>query len=850
MIRGPARPVAVPPLQHQRPNMPPGSPMQWPPGPGQARPGQARSAPGKPGKPRGGFGAARKRPLWLSLLKWGVLAGLFAGALLVATAAFVFWMFGRDPNLPDYKQLSDYRPKQVSIVLDGNDRRIGEIYTERRTYVPYEKVPPIVFDAFVAAEDNKFWTHAGVDYVGMFRAFIANLRAGKTKQGASTITQQVVKTFLLTPERTFRRKIQEIIIARRLEKALTKQEILTLYVNQIYFGHRRYGIQEAARYYFGKDVEKLNVGEAAVLGSMPKEPEILANSLHGKKPERAKERQIYVLNQLVAIGKLSREEAQKWIDAPIQVVKEPFPDLGIAPEWVEVAREELIKDKGEAGLDSLGATVRTTLDPSLQTIAQRALQAGLRKVDQRQRIGRPHRSVKPDKIADEVARLGKRLGKGGPQAKEVYDAVVTEVFDADQEVVVDLGGWKGALVLGTPEDARFNPVVDGATKRPGERFKPGDVVEVTVGASELVAATHDDADEPKRKTGPTHAPHRVAFAPAPQGAVVIIENRTRKVRAMVGGYALKAGDRNRALKAHRQPGSSFKPFVYAAAIDSGKYTPATTVNDAPEVFDLWKPKNYESGKFEGPVLLRHALKKSINTVAIRVTYDLKPETIAALAHKMGIVSELPREMSLALGSGEVTPFEMTNAIATLAAGGKAQPARFIEAVDGKALPAPASEQVLRPEVAYVVVDMMRSVVTEGTAQAANKLGIPVAGKTGTSNEGRDVWFMGMTADYTIGVWIGYDQPKSLGKGETGGTTAVPVFVDVVAAMGQPAKAFPRPPGVVEVTIDKLTGLVAPDGAPKGTTRSEVFVEGSQPTEVAAMPGDVTGDNVVTDEYAD
>jgi penicillin-binding protein 1A len=307
---------------------------------------------------------------------------------------------------------------------------------------------------------------------------------------------------------------------------------------------------------------------------------------------------------------------------------------------------------------------------------------------------------------------------------------------------------------------------------------------------------------------------------------------------------------NRAVAAHRQPGSSFKPYVYAAAIDSGKYTPASSVNDAPEVFDLWKPKNFESGKFEGPVLLRHALKKSINTVAIRVTHDMKPDAVAAMANKLGIVSELPKELSLALGSGEVTVLEHVNSIATIAAGGVAMAPRFVEAIDGKATQQPQGNQVMRPEVAYVVTNMMQSVVEEGTATRAKPLKIPIAGKTGTSNEARDTWFIGYTADYIVGVWVGYDDNRPMGGKETGGTTAVPIFVDVVKSMALPAKAFPKPAKVVERTIDRETGLLAPEGAPKGTTLDEVFVEGSEPTEVAPKPGEVTEGSSVTGEYGD
>jgi penicillin-binding protein 1A len=803
------------------------------------------SKPGKSGKP----GKSKpRRPLWLSILKWGAIATLVGTALLAATIAFTFWMYGRDPKLPNITKLADYKPSQVTTILDANDRRIGEIYTQRRTIVAYEKIPAIVVDAFVAAEDNSYWSHSGIDYMGMARAFFANLRAGKKSQGASTITQQVVKNLLLTPERTFRRKIQEIILARRIEKSLTKQEIMALYLNEIYFGAGRYGVEEASLFYFGKHVGQLNPGEAAVLASLPKEPETLSKAMV-KNPQRIKDRQTYVLNQLVKIGKLPQAEAQKWINEPIKIVKTPFPELGTAPEWVDLVKKELVALKGsEAALDKQGAVVRTTLDPGLQVSAQAALQAGLRAADARLKIGRPQRHVA--KVETEVAKLAKRLPSSGPKAKELYEAVVTAVHDADNEVVVDLGNWQASLLTDTPDDARFNPAdADGKTKKPSERFKVGDVLEVRLApapSKPQPGEETEEADTAKAK----HTKNRVAFAPGPEGAVIVMDVKTRKVRALVGGYTSKVAGFNRATMAKRQPGSSFKAFVYTTAIDSGKYTPASKVNDAPEVFDLWKPKNYESGKFEGPVLLRHALKKSINTVSIHITHDVTPDAVAQMANKMGITSELPKEMSLALGSGVVTPLEMVNAFATLASGGIAQAPRFVEVIDGKATPQTQGTQVLRPEVAYVVTSMLESVVKEGTATKAAALKIPIAGKTGTSNEARDTWFVGYTPDYVVGVWVGFDDNHPMGGKETGGTTAVPIFVDVMKALGQPAKAFPKPAKVVERVIDRETGLLAPQGAPKGTTLNEVFVEGSEPTETAPMPGEVTEQSSVTGDYGD
>ena len=849
------------------------------PQPAAGQPTQAQKGPkriagtGKPGR------AGKSRPprkLWVTILKWSVIAGLAGIALVAATVAFTFWMYGRDPNLPNITKLADYHPLQVTTILDANDRRIGEIGKQKRTYVTYDKIPPIVVDSFVAAEDNTYWTHAGIDYVGMARAFFANLRAGKKTQGASTITQQVVKNLLLTPERTFRRKIQEIILARRLEKSLTKQEILTLYLNEIYFGFGRYGVEEAALFYFGKHIGQVNAGEAAVLASLPKEPDTLSKALF-KKPERVKDRQTYVLNQLVRIKKLTQPEAQKWINEPIKIIKTPFPELGTAPEWVDLVRKELVTLKGsEDAVDRGGSVVRTTLDPGLQVNAQKALQAGLRAVDARHKIGRTQRHV--EKVETEIAKLAKRLPTGGPKAKELYDAVVTAVHDADNEVVVDLGNWQASLFTGTPEDARYNPPdADGKIKTPSERFKVGDVLEVRLAPSPAKPSAlggkgegldrgsratglseardpgppaGEEPDDDDAKTTAKHTKHHVAFAPGPEGAVIVMDVKTRKVRALVGGYASKVSGFNRATMAKRQPGSSFKAFVYTAALDSGRYTPASKVNDAPEVFDLWKPKNYETGKFEGPILLRHALKKSINTISIHITADLTPATIAATANKMGIVSELPKELSLSLGSGVVTPLEMVNGYATLAAGGIVMAPRFVEAIDGKASPVGQGTQVLRPEVAYVATSMLQSVVQEGTATKAAVLKIPIAGKTGTSNDAMDTWFIGYTPDYVIGVWIGYDDNRPMGGKETGGTTAVPVFVDVMKTMGQTAKAFARPAKVVERVIDRETGLLAPQGAPKGSTLSEVFVEGTEPTETAPMPGEQTEPSSVTEDYSD
>jgi len=823
----------------------------------------------KPGKLQKAV-PAQGRPLWLSLLKWGAILAVSGAVLGVSTIAFVLWMYGRDPNLPDPKKLEDYHFKQSTKVLDRNDHLIGTLGEHRRTFVPYDKIPPIVIDSFVAAEDNKFWTHGGVDYVGMMRAFVANLRAGHTKEGASTITQQVVKNMLLTNARTFKRKIQEIILARRLEKSLTKQEIITLYVNDIDFGRSRYGVEEAALYYFGKHIQDVNIGEAALLASLPKSPESYGRALIAyrdrgevtKTLNDLKGRQSYVLEQLVTIGKLTPAEAQKWREAKVQIVKRSDKDQQANSEWVDLVKTQLLADKskGQAALDE-GTVVRTTLDPALQAEAEKALQAGLRAVDARHKIGRPIRTIKADKLEGELQRLAKKMKGEVLKAKTPYDAIVTAVHDDDEELEVDLGATPAIVKLGDETDARYNP----DQKKPSERFKIGDVLEVWTAPGGAAKKQGGDEDDDRTPVKLKHGSRRVQLAPGPEGAVVILDVRTRKVRALVGGYTTHLGDYNRATMAHRQAGSSFKPLIYTAAYARAEElkchandptqksvcgTPASIVNDAPEQFDLWKPKNFETGEYLGPVRLRDALAKSINTVSIRLTSDLKPETVVAMAHKLGIKSELPAEMSLSLGAGEVTPLEMVNAYATLASGGILAEPTFIDAINGKAQPQAKGEQVITPEVAYVITDTMRSVVTEGTAAMIGaKIKAPISGKTGTSNDAKDTWFIGMTPDYVIGVWCGYDDPREM-KGEQGARVAAPVFLDIAKGMNLPGKAFPRPPHVVEAVIDRQTGLLAPEGAPKNTTLTEVFVEGTAPTEVAPKPGEVTEGSSVTNEYGD
>ncbi len=779
---------------------------------------------------RDGRGARARRIAW-KITKWGFVVTLALGAIGAATVAIMLWVYGSDPSLHSLNALRDYKPKQVTRIYSADGKLIGEIFDERRTFVPLARIAPIMVQAIIDSEDANFREHRGVDFTGMMRAMWVNVRHGETRQGASTITQQVVKTFLLTPERTFKRKVQEVILARRIEISFTKDEILELYLNQIYFGHGRYGIEEAAHFYFGKRAAELNVGEAAMLAGIVQSPERLSPKRH---PEAAKGRQTYVLRQMAIHGHISEDEARRWIDAPIEVVKDADPYLDIAPELVEVVRKELAARYGDKAVPTLGLTVRTTLDVDVQIAARKAVENGLRAIDKRHGYHGAIEKLAAADVDKRLAELKDDLDGKPPGGGDSYDAIVTAVDDTAGELTVDLGGWQGAVILGGDADDRYN----AEQKKPSERFAPNDVVVVRL-APELG----------KPKTPGVKA--ALSLELGPQAAMVVIDPATRHVLALVGGYAYKAGQFDRATRAKRQPGSSFKPFIYAAALDSHKFTPASIVNDAPEVYDLWKPKNYER-KFVGPVRLRTALAESINTVAIRVLHDVGTAPVIGLAHAMGISEELPDNLSLALGSGVVTPLELVNAYATFPAGGVYAPPVFITAVgDQAASPAPPA-QALKPEVAYVITNMLMSVVKEGTAIEARGMKRVIAGKTGTSNSGRDAWFVGFSPDLVAGVWVGFDDMREIGRGEAGAKAALPIWIDLMsgALKTRGQKTFRQPTAVVTARIDKKTGKLASPGEPESETLEEVFLDGTVPTEIAPGPGEVDPSEFVTQQGDD
>jgi penicillin-binding protein 1A len=754
------------------------------------------------------------------LLVTGVLTTCFLGGAVGAGAYRVL-----AAELPEFDHLVDYHPKETTKIFAADGTLVGELFEERRTVIPPREIPEVMKRAILSAEDSQFYEHEGLDYVGIARAFLKNLTSGETRQGASTITQQVVKTFLLSPERTYTRKIKEAILARRLEKNLSKDEILYLYLNQINFGHGRYGVEEASRFYFGKGAKDLTLGEASILAGVPQSP-----TRHSplRYPESAKTRQRYVLGQMLGNGWITQDEYDREIDRPIILAPRPAPFPG--PYYLEEVRRTLVERYGNEAVLTAGMRVTVGMDPTVQAAADAAVRKGLLEYDRRH----GYRGAAGKVEGDLLARAAEAAGEGQAvdllslrrTKLELHTVLAGAVLDVrDGGATIGFGGREGRRAK---KDAAW---ALGNQKLP-QVVKKGDIVWVQV-----VGVGADGVDL------------ALWQEPTIQGALVSIDPRTRRVAAMVGGYDFASSSFNRATQAKRQPGSTFKPFVFGAALESGRWTPASLVVDAPETFrdpwtgKDWKPQNYERNRFDGTMTLRRALATSKNTVPVRLISELGPEPVIDFAQRAGLRSPLPKNLTLALGTGEISPLELANAFTTLAAGGMVDEPILIERVEDRqgmvveeAVRRPAA--TLSPALSYVLTKLLQAVVEEGTGRRANVLGRPTAGKTGTTSDGRDAWFVGYTTDLVTVSWAGFDDPAPLGRGETGGRTAVPAWIDVMQAAheGAPVREFPIPEGVVLATIDPKTGLLAPEGALASEVEETAFVTGTAPTERALAPG--------------
>ncbi len=798
----------------------------------------------------------------LTLRFFGFLftAGTILFLIGVAAAAGMMWHFSKD--LPDYSQLQDYEPPVMTRVHASDGALVAEYATQRRLYIPIQAVPKLVINAFLAAEDKNFYDHGGLDFAGIARAgmiYFQNYGSNRRPQGASTITQQVAKNFLLTNEVSFERKIKEALLSLKIERAYSKDKILELYLNEIYLGLGAYGIAAASLIYFDKSVHELTVQEAAYLAALPKAPTSLNPY---RQRERAIERRNYVLDRMVENSYVSAKDSEAAKKAPLEITSRPTGAHVFAAEYfAEEVRREIYERYGEKKLYEGGLSVRATLDPKLQVLARKSLVDGLVQFDEGQGWRGPVAQIDlagdwgvtladvrtladiaPWRLAvvletgDQTARIGFQPPRepGGAVAKE------------RQVGILPLEGVKWAKAASGPSRGRTPTKVS-------QVLEPGDAVYVE-------PLTDKDG---KAKDGQ----FRLRQVPEISGAILAMDPLTGRVLAMVGGFSYDQSQFNRATQALRQPGSSFKPFVYATALDNG-YTPSSIVLDAPlEIeqgpgLETWKPENYE-GKFYGPSTLRFGVEHSRNVMTVRLAQDVGMPLIADYAKRFGVYDDLPPYLSFALGAGETTLLRMVTAYSMFDNGGKRVKPTLIDRIQDRYghtiyrhderecrgcdadnwhdQPEPTlidrRAQVLDPMTAYQITSIMEGAVQRGTGTALRDIGKPIAGKTGTTNDSKDVWFIAFSPDLAVGVYLGYDKPRSLGRTATGGGLAAPIVKNFmkVALANKPPVPFRVPAGIKLIRVDARTGTRVAPGS-DGSVILEAFKPGTAPPDSFSIVG--------------
>ncbi|MBY6166963.1 PBP1A family penicillin-binding protein [Pseudooceanicola nitratireducens] len=775
----------------------------------------------------------------------GIFSFLTLGVMVIALSiGAIFWVYGRD--LPSHESLASYQPKTISRIYSSEGRIIDEFAQERRLFAPADEIPELVKHAFISAEDKNFYTHAGYDTRGIAAAIVEAVQSrGQNVRGASTITQQVMKNFLLSGDRQIERKIKEIILATRLEETLPKEKILELYLNEIFLGQNSYGVAAAAQTYFNKALSDLAPHEAAFLASLPKAP----SDFHPvRRKERVTERRNFVLREMMENGYITRAVYEHEVALPLKSVQngdyESYrTERPPRDYFTDEIRRQLSRDFGEGEFFTGGFTVRATIDPDMQVLAAQSLQRQLEQYDRGLGVWTgTGKTIDPAQLGDEAS----------------WRAALANVRVA-RDVALD-GPWHPAVVLGV-EDQQMRLGIEGVEETEAEpfvvprkdiswirgsfrdNFKPGDVVHVR-------RMTEDGSGTFIRWT--------LRQVPKVQGGFMAMDVNTGRVIAMQGGFSYQNSVFNRATQARRQPGSSFKPFVYAAALDSG-YTPATIIIDAPIEIDtpqgLWRPQN-ASHQFYGPTPLRTGIERSRNLMTIRLAQEVGMDVVASYAEKFGVYDNMGQYLANALGSEETTLYKMVSAYAMFANGGERVEPTLVDRVQdryGRTIyrhdqrqcvdcadpriprsrgPEIVSDRarVMNAITAYQLTSMMRGVVDRGTASSAVNLPVPTAGKTGTTNDAKDVWFIGFTSNVVAGCYIGYDDPKPLGRGASGGGFCGPVFQRFMseAVKEYGGGRFKVPPGGHFINIDRYTGARLPDGASGENVVAEYFRDGEEP----------------------
>ncbi len=734
----------------------------------------------------------------------------------------------------------------ITRIYSEDGQVIGRLWEEKRTVVPVSGLPQHLINAFVAAEDARFFEHQGVDVQGIARAFLKNLSAGKVEQGGSTITQQVTKSLILKNiKKTYRRKVREAILSIQLEKSFPKEHILFLYLNQIYLGQGAYGVEAASQTYFHKPAKDLTLAEAALLAGLPQAPARYSPVSHY---DRAKARQKYVLTRMLEEGFITEESRDQALQATLQIYGKEINTFERAPYFSEHVRRYLLKKYGKDLLYRGGLKVYTTLDLKMQVLGREALDRGLAELDKREGYRGPLKHLSEVEIKDYEARASKEFSISNPKPDSVVKGLVTQVDDKRKEVSIRLGKEMACLPLKQMKWARKPnikvPYYEARVRKPSSVLKPGDVVLVRI----LKKYGEDTPKKKGSKKGKGRS-KRIKFTwlvaleqtPKAQGALVCMDAGTGEVKAMLGGRGFDVSQFNRAIQSRRQPGSAFKPLIYSAALDRGM-SPVTIVMDSPYVSspnedgEVWKPKNYKK-KFYGPTLIRTGLAKSRNVITVKILNKIGVNYAIRYARNLGIESDLTPDLSLALGSSGVSLMELTRAYAAFANGGMLVKPFFVKRVldrGGHVIEEnqPVTEPVIPKETAFVMTDLLRAVVSEGTGWRIRALKRPVAGKTGTTNDLRDAWFMGYTPDLATGVWVGYDDSHEMGKGETGSRAASPIWLNFMQEVlaGEPVKDFQVPKGVVFAKIDGKTGRLAGRHSKKAVFQA--FKEGTEPKQYA------------------
>ncbi len=877
------------------------------------------------------------------------------GILGIAGLLGLFFYISHD--LPQINSLKDYNPPMNSRILSRDNEILLEIGTETREVVPFDKIPKKVVDAFLAAEDDNFYNHEGIDYYGIIRAFIVNLKEGRLVQGGSTITQQVAKSFLLSKERTISRKVKDLLLARKIEEKFSKQEILFLYLNQVYLGGGYYGVKAAFKGYFDKNLENATPAECALVAGLLVAPGKYSPYVN---PQYAKVRQNYVLKRMYETKKITQEEYQAAIKEDIKMRIRVANEIkgGHFTDWI---RQEVMKSVGTDEFLTNGFTVVTTLDLGLQKKAEKAVNERVKELDKRQGFKGPVRNLNSDQeitqfiteqrkkilkeqssyfmfstdgkniyeyhedenalsknlsyFEDEKSKLNERFKGvveiGNPQndpfvsflqINSSYPAVVLSVDDAKRTVLAEIAGSRVIIPEGGFEwahERKFseNPIYFPIPKTPSKILKRGDVILVSIQKKLVPSDQLIHADFFKKYKDPalkTLLNKQKFFEgaldqePEVEGALIALNSNNGEIVTMVGGVDFKKSQFNRAIQSSRQPGSSFKPFIYAASLENG-YNPSSILMDTPQALGgvddslSWKPRNYD-GDFKGPMTFRNALEVSRNIPTVRLVQDLGVEKIHQFVNRIHMQTELPKDMSLSLGSFGISLAELTKAYAIFPNGGRAIRLHHITSIKdryGKSYTIPAADQawpmqnleaapkdeavnesqgmksngnpfqinlnptqVLDTRIAYIMTNLLRGVTTFGTASAAGKaLGSNIGGKTGTTNNYVDALFVGFSANLVVGAWSGFDDNRPLGYGETGGKSALPIWIDYMGAASSKFgfADFKVPEGIVTMMVNKETGKPLAPGASDGFLES--FVEGFDPNsspQVFDKPGAATG----------